>query len=289
MRRCLLLATAVLSLVLISAPLAAGPVVGKITEVVGTVQLAVGGDENALVAARGGEGVNQGDLVVTAAESTARIDFLDKSVIKLGEKSKCVIRKKGTTERKPTKLHLFTGKMRVKVKGERVARAGFEVSTPTAVAGVRGTDFLVDCPLGQATNVYVFAGVVTVRNIVAEVAGAIEVPKGQSTGVEQGVAPAEPEVMSDDQMQQMDNTLSVDGPPPPGGDAPPPPPPGGAPPPGGDAPPPPDGMMPPPPMDDMGDLMNEMIDEVTDGTMEEQVQETSGAMLPGPPPPPPAP
>ena len=101
---------------------------------------------------------NEGDLVKTGgAPAFVQLNFNDKSTVKLGPNSELRIvtkskkmqeRKIGLFKRKSaqmmmdvTVLDLNFGKALIKVEGFKKKSATFEVRTPTAVAGVRGTVF----------------------------------------------------------------------------------------------------------------------------------------------------
>jgi hypothetical protein len=185
-----------------------GPPVGKITEVTGTVWLLpAGAADKDRKAVKVNQEVREGDTIVTDAGSTARVDFKDGSEMKVGEKSKCAIRKKSTTLSKPTKLHLFTGKMRVKVKVERVSRGLFEISTPTSVAGVRGSDILT---LHKNITTYVvFGGRLSVRNIMDEVGKTVTVPAKHMTEVGGRGAPSHPLKLDKETLNKFDRDMSL--------------------------------------------------------------------------------
>ncbi|MFC1671671.1 FecR domain-containing protein, partial [Planctomycetota bacterium] len=187
------------------------PVVGKVGKVVGGVWwMKEGKDpEKDLKKAAVGAELRQGDLLATDNSSTAQVDFLDGTVMKIGEMSRCVIRKKSVSAKKPTKLHLFGGKVRVKVGAGKVARGVFQVTTPTAVAGVRGTDFVVDCPVGKVTKVVVFEGVVAVSSMMGEVAGVVEVPAKHSTNVDAATAPEAPVEVPADELAAMEADMAM--------------------------------------------------------------------------------
>ncbi len=192
-----------------SVALAEEPSVGKISEVNGTAWLVPAGstDKDKKKIAVGQE-VWEGDTIVTDAGSTAKVDFADTSEMKVGEKSKCAIRKKGTTLKKPTKLHLFTGKMRVKVKVDRVARGLFEISTPTSVAGVRGSDILTE-HLQKITKYVVFKGRLSVSNVMDEAGKSVTVPAKHMTRVVPSVSPEKPVKLDQDTLKKLDQAFSM--------------------------------------------------------------------------------
>jgi hypothetical protein len=117
--------------------------VGEFTDVKGRVDVTVTGEEARPVNL--GDKVNVGDIVRTKSESTAEITLVDENIIKLLPASRLEI-SEYIVDEKQTKgiLSLFRGTVRSIVKGKAFKRGGknvYEVHTPTAVVGVRGTDF----------------------------------------------------------------------------------------------------------------------------------------------------
>ena len=122
------------------------------------------------------DSVKEGDKFVTgAAGSFVQINFFDNSTVKLGPNSDLTIdqnrqqtRLVGLFKKKPklinrSVLTLKRGNALINVKGFKKTQSSFEVRTPTAVAGVRGTRFMVvvtpptlDAP--AKTEVFVFEG-----------------------------------------------------------------------------------------------------------------------------------
>lgn len=80
--------------------------------------------------------LNVGAKVRTLAESTAIVICPDRSVLKLNASTETVLEK-------PTEIHLNVGALFAKVQksDHPVKEPHFIVRTPTAVAGVRGTEF----------------------------------------------------------------------------------------------------------------------------------------------------
>jgi len=122
------------------------------------------------------DSVKEGDKFVTGAEgSFVQINFFDNSTVKLGPNSDLTIdqnrqqtRLVGLFRKKPklinrSVLTLKKGNALINVKGFKKTQSSFEVRTPTAVAGVRGTRFMVVVtpPTLNApakTEVFVFEG-----------------------------------------------------------------------------------------------------------------------------------
>jgi hypothetical protein len=118
--------------------------VGKFTAVEGNVDLTVPGAAARPVKA--GDPVNVGDIVRSKSKSKCELTFGDGNVIRLAENTRIkvteyLLAQEGRTE----KIDLFRGKIRSIVKTAKEASGlspvKFEVHTPTAVCGVRGTDF----------------------------------------------------------------------------------------------------------------------------------------------------
>ena len=98
------------------------------------------------------------DIVRTKRRSYAIINFIDKSKVFLDENSRLIVEDYIPTK---TRLYVSTGKVIYKVY-KRV-KGTFEVKTPTALIGVKGTEFLTFVKHG-ITVVIVKKGVVEVFN-----------------------------------------------------------------------------------------------------------------------------
>lgn len=117
--------------------------------------------------------VSAGDIVRTKSNSFAEIVFTDGAVLKISESSRIEIKDyelTGDDKRKSGLLRLLRGKIRAtvpKTLGRIIpisrGPSNFEVETPTAVAGVRGTDFFVWFDRGT-TGVFVLDGTVETRS-----------------------------------------------------------------------------------------------------------------------------
>lgn len=87
--------------------------------------------------------VHDGDTLITAKNSRVTLLMNDKSKLTLTPQSKMVIDQSlynPATNRRDTKLRLLLGRLRAvvaKITGEN----SYSIQTPTATAGVRGTDF----------------------------------------------------------------------------------------------------------------------------------------------------
>ena len=121
-----------------------GQAAGQVKRVQGTVIFIPKGgydayylDKSAPVA------VHDGDTLITAKNSRVTLLMLDKSKLTLTPQSKMVIDKSlydPAANRRDTKLRLLLGRLRAvvsKITGDN----SYNIQTPTATAGVRGTDF----------------------------------------------------------------------------------------------------------------------------------------------------
>lgn len=123
-------------------PVRAAESAGKITDVSGTVEIRQMGALGAR-SVRRWMNIFQDDVIETGEDGKVRILLNDSSVITLSGSSKLRVSEqvydpKGGERR--SLFNLFRGKVRAVVsKYVNAARSKFEIHTPTAVAGVRGT------------------------------------------------------------------------------------------------------------------------------------------------------
>ncbi|MBI3753391.1 MAG: FecR domain-containing protein [Deltaproteobacteria bacterium] len=186
--------------------IAMAAVIGKITAIVGDVDVLKPGMERAAPAALQ-QSMSEGDIIRTKSNAKAEITFLDESVIRLAPGSRLEITRylMEGSERKSGIFNLFRGKMRAIVAGARkilgvAFREGneFEVRTPTAVAGVKGTDFFVFYNMG-VTGIVVTDGKVDVFNP-AVPGQIIPVAEGMATIITGDAPPSAPRPATDIEM-----------------------------------------------------------------------------------------
>jgi hypothetical protein len=109
--------------------------------------------------------VRLGDVVRTSAGARAKLLFDDGTVLNLGDDTRLKVTRFlfDPAGDRVGFLELMRGAIRTWVTKLRTPKSRFEVQTPTAVAGVRGTDWAVREEDGTA-QVVVFAGTVQVRS-----------------------------------------------------------------------------------------------------------------------------
>lgn len=149
----------ILGLCLLLSPWTALAEVGNMVVVNGQVSILRGGQLPAVTATVGTE-VNVGDFVRTKSSSGCEIRFRDGNVIKVGPRSRIDI-SEYAVDRDTRSIGLSRGKVEAVVvpplqKDTKLQPKRFEIHTPNAVAGVRGTDYLVFYE-GNATGVLVIS------------------------------------------------------------------------------------------------------------------------------------
>lgn len=117
--------------------------------VIGKVNVSLGGKD---LTAKVGQALDFGDAVRTGANGRVSIRHADNAVSRLAPNSELTLRAPG--EKKGIFLSLKTGFIRFLV-GKRAPGESFEVSTPNAVAAVKGTDASVETD-GRSTESAVY-------------------------------------------------------------------------------------------------------------------------------------
>lgn len=158
-----------------------------------------------------------GDTIVSGSDSRAKIIMSDKNVLNISPDSKMTIAKYENNAAKDTRnveLKVDYGKVRASVEqnydGEKNK---FNIRTPTAVAGVRGTDFIAGFNSAtRQTTVVTFTGVVAVGTPGpnGQIANAVFVKPNQQTSVSEGKTPESPKAVSKEQIQQMNQESKAD-------------------------------------------------------------------------------
>lgn len=176
----------------------------RIDYMLGTAQVLYGG-EGTWVPLNVGDVIKEGDVITTDKNSVVDIKLDDKTFSRIAESSVIEIKKAETAEyeinrfpfktKKPMKkikLDLKLGKLLSKV-GELKIQDKFEVMTPVAVVGVRGTTF--EASHGNKTTIKVLSGIVSVMNPAVSKIPTIVMP-GQVTSVTTGQIPESPQAMT---------------------------------------------------------------------------------------------
>lgn len=178
---------------------------GLFMVVKGTVKI-ISGKDKSQNAAKVGSKVFSGDTVVTEKDSRAKIVMADRNVLQLSPDTKFEITNYKTSaveSERTAQLALMQGKVRAQVEQKYGEKNKFEMKTPTAVAGVRGTQYVIQYnPSTAVTSIMVMSGKVIATPLSGGVAG---VPLAMNQGVNIGANSAEIKafVVSKDQMNSF--------------------------------------------------------------------------------------
>ncbi|MEW6202991.1 MAG: FecR family protein [bacterium] len=184
--------TAVLFTSLTAYSLAADAGGGIISAIQGDVKMKKAGDtkwENAALETI----VKEGDTIKTGQDSSVKIVFNDGSVVHYGALTFCEIKKMETDETSDIRkiyMSLTEGSARLQVE-KHGSESSFEIETPTALCGVRGTDFEVEVE-GDVSTVTVFDGEVDVENRLGKIRKKIRLAKEHSSKIRGENAPTTP-------------------------------------------------------------------------------------------------
>ena len=160
------------------------------------------GKSATMVEAKKGDDLVWNDLVRTERGGRVRITLLDQSVLSLGSQAELRIIKHDSRSQQ-TALQLGYGRVRAEVASVTRNGGSFELRTPTAVAGVIGTDFGTDSSLPGVTTFLCIAGTVSVGNNDPNVPGTVPCPAGTTTTVQTGQKPTQPKPITQQQIQQL--------------------------------------------------------------------------------------
>ena len=141
------------------------------------------------LAAEKGTDVVWNDLLRTNEQGRVRVMLLDQSLISVGPKSEVRVLQRATTSDQ-SNLELAYGKLRMRLAKQPGQR--FELRTPTAVAGVIGTDFGADASVPGTTHFICLEGEVRISNADPKIPGTVICKGGYMTDVKAGQSPAEP-------------------------------------------------------------------------------------------------
>jgi hypothetical protein len=135
------------------------------------------------------------DRIKTKSDSEATFTFDDKSTLTLGEKTNVSIKKHiydPDKDLRQTVVHVALGTVRFVVTKGKAKGSSFKVVTPTAVAGVRGTEFVVTVDKLGKTSFIGISGSIETAPLLANgrLGKKAIVAKGQIQEIAKGVAAA---------------------------------------------------------------------------------------------------
>lgn len=168
-------------------------------------------------AAKVGKKVFAGDSISAGADSRAKIVMSDKNILNISPDSKIKIETYSNdpkSDSRNVELKIEYGKVRATVEQKYDGEKNkFNIKTPTAVAGVRGTDFLTGFNRStRQSSIVTFTGTVAVGTPGprGEIQNPVFVRPGQQTSVGASGAPEAPKPMPKEELQKMNNETSAD-------------------------------------------------------------------------------
>lgn len=178
--------------------------VGRIAAVEPAAEI---GRDGAFTAATVGAAVNQGDTLRTGKPGKLRVVFRDDSVLNLGPGSELVVTEQvfdPNESRYRSVINLIKGKVRAIVSDYyKQPRASYEIKTGTAVAGVRGTEFVMTFDEeAEVTEVVGVADTVSVAGTRDPRRGVVLVKARDLTTVRKGQLPTRPRQLEEAEFQQ---------------------------------------------------------------------------------------
>lgn len=190
----------------------------------GDVKIASGGTKASAPAPEGTK-ICSGDTIIAGVDSRAKIVMEDGNQLNISPKSKIIIENyefKPAENKKKVLLNVLSGKVRATTtpnmyadKAKNGEANSFQVKTKSAVAGVRGTDFLTGYnPSTRKAEVVTFSGKVEVGQPGpgGQILNSVHVTPGQKTEVAFGKPPAPPKAIPRQQFQQMNEETKADSP-----------------------------------------------------------------------------
>ena len=180
---------------------------GQVKEVTGLMEIQRAKQTTWLTAQRDTE-VFFGDTITTGDESVGIIKLVDDSIIRVHANSKIVLNTMVSPVEKKHSVLLFFGKLWNTVSKKALQKKVFEVQTPTAVCGVRGTDFETASYEDGIMLVRVNSGEVEVDNEVVQ--ETLTANQGTQVSFDQKKILIEPDFQPDwdrDQARSRENLL----------------------------------------------------------------------------------
>ncbi len=169
----------------------------------------------ASIEAKVGTKVQQGDTIITEKDSRAKIVMSDRNIINVSPSTTFKIEKYSNSKAdKNVEMNLIEGKIRNNVVEKYDNKnSKFEVRTATAVAGVRGTQFVTSFDTQtKVTEVITLKGQVLFQSIAVGDKPASEpvvVNKGEKSQAQEGGSAAAPVKLPEKEVKQVENETSV--------------------------------------------------------------------------------
>jgi len=180
--------------------------VGMVTAIIpdGVVQRKRQGEETVL---KVNDSIYPEDVIRTLQNGRLRIALADGSSLSFGARSTMELI--GYDPRlQQTQIEFTAGEMRAQVANLIQQYARFKVRTPTAEIDIVGADFIVEAQADK-TAVYCIDGMVSVRNILPDIAEVFILHPGEYTSVASGSPPSAPVITPNSVLQSQISQTTV--------------------------------------------------------------------------------
>ena len=143
--------------------------------------------------------IEQGDRLKTGHDAYVEILMDDGSLLKLEEDSEITLSELSAdfgTKRIACRVFMWFGRLLSNIEKFKHSRSRFHVHTPTMIAGVRGTEFIVETTDSVQTDVGVFEGEISVGGVDAEgklmESSEVLIAAGNQTSIQRNKRPLPP-------------------------------------------------------------------------------------------------
>lgn len=158
---------------------------GKIHDFKGNVQVKKSGGEKSFSVFKG-MALTQGDTIITDRDAWVSIEIDEKTKVKVDEKTQININRlmeDNEEQTEDTRFNLRGGKVWSNIGKSLNAGSKYEIKTPTAIMGVRGTRFFVGySPQSDTTN-YTGSGTTEVVVLEGAISASIQLPGSPDVGL----------------------------------------------------------------------------------------------------------
>ncbi len=151
-----------------------------------------------------------GDTVRTEANSKLKVLMRDESIMTMSEQSNMTFTEfLLTPQRQRSVLSLLVGTLKVFTSRLFGKGSGVDVRTPNAVAGVRGTTFIVRFIPPETTEIFVLEGTVTARNLNAPIDELEAILPGMRTRIIGAAVPGASSEFAPGEIQAIEQSLQL--------------------------------------------------------------------------------
>jgi hypothetical protein len=154
--------------------------------------------------------VYQQDAIRTGAASKLQVTFVDDTVVNLGEKSTLEITRFVYSPQQQTQTSLLTipaGVFRAIAK-KLLPQSAFEVTTPTAIAAIRGTDFMGEVT-PETSSFVVLEGSVALFSIRTILHGIVALTEGLGSTISRDQLPSTPNKWGEARIEALRRATTI--------------------------------------------------------------------------------